>query len=225
MAAATGRRADPRPGRSAPRARARRRVPDRARRLRAGRDQAPAGRRRRASRPPERGDAEHARTALSQRRVRRRPRLPGRHRSSAASSRAPSGSTCFQDTFLVGMSPQHRLAASNGPVSLAEFADDDWIVPSIDGFLAQACRDAGFEPRVVSTTQDPLATRGLIARGIGVGWVPTLLIDDYAGVATRPLDQPHAAARHLRAAAARRTPPARQDRRRRPVGHRRAGYR
>ena len=96
----------------------------------------------------------------------------------------------LQDSFLVGMSPQHRHAGPKDPVSLAAFADDDWIVPSIDGFLAQACRDSGFEPRVVSVTQDPLATRGLIARGIGVGWVPTLLADDYPGVATRPLEQP-----------------------------------
>ena len=63
-------------------------------------------------------------------------------------------------------------------------------MPSTDGFLVKACRDAGFEPRVVSTTQDPVATRGLIARGIGVGWVPSLLIDDYAGVAIRRTDQP-----------------------------------
>jgi DNA-binding transcriptional LysR family regulator len=59
------------------------------------------------------------------------------------------------------------------PLALSEFADDDWIVPSTDGSLTQACRDAGFEPRVVMITRDPLTTRGLIARGIGVGWVPS----------------------------------------------------
>jgi DNA-binding transcriptional LysR family regulator len=64
------------------------------------------------------------------------------------------------------------------------------FVPSTDGFLIRACRDAGFEPRVVSTTRDPVATRGLIARGLGVGWVPSLLVDDYAGVAIRPLGAP-----------------------------------
>ncbi len=96
----------------------------------------------------------------------------------------------FQDTFLIGMPPQHRLAGPTHPVALSELADDDWIVPSTDGFLVNACRDAGFEPRVVSTTQDPVATRGLIARGIGVGWVPSLLIGDYAGVAIRRTDAP-----------------------------------
>src|SRR3954452_1229355 len=96
----------------------------------------------------------------------------------------------FQDAFLVGLPPEHRLAGATGPVSLAKFADDDWIVASTEGFLIQACRDAGFDPRIVATTSDPLATRGLIARGIGVGWVPSLLIDDYSGVTLRPVKDP-----------------------------------
>jgi DNA-binding transcriptional LysR family regulator len=96
----------------------------------------------------------------------------------------------FQETFLVGLPLQHRLAGATGPVSLAKFAKDDWIVPSTEGFLVQACREAGFDPRIVSTTSDPLATRGLIARGIGVGWVPSLLTDEYSGVAIRPVKDP-----------------------------------
>ena len=96
----------------------------------------------------------------------------------------------FEETFLVGLPPEHRLADATGPVSLANFAKDDWIMPSTQGFLIQACRDAGFEPRIVSTTSDPLAARGLITRGLGVGWVPGLLIDDYSGVAIRPIKDP-----------------------------------
>jgi DNA-binding transcriptional LysR family regulator len=95
----------------------------------------------------------------------------------------------LQDTFLVGLPPQHRLADAPGPVSLAELAEDDWIVASPDGFLARACRDAGFEPRIVATTSEPLATRGLVARGLGIGWVPSLLIDDYSGIAIRPVKE------------------------------------
>ena len=63
-------------------------------------------------------------------------------------------------------------------------------MPSADGFLIQACRDAGFDPRIVATTSDPLATRGLIARGLGVGWVPSLLIDEYSVVTIRPVKDP-----------------------------------
>src|SRR2546430_11642807 len=73
----------------------------------------------------------------------------------------------FQDTFLVGLPPKHRLAGATGPVSLAKFAKDDWIVPSADGLLIQACPDGGFDPRIVGATREPLGTRSLIPRGIG----------------------------------------------------------
>jgi DNA-binding transcriptional LysR family regulator len=42
----------------------------------------------------------------------------------------------------------------------------------------------------VAVTSDPLATRGLIARGLGVGWVASLLIHDYAGAVIRPVKDP-----------------------------------
>jgi DNA-binding transcriptional LysR family regulator len=96
----------------------------------------------------------------------------------------------LQDSFYVGLPPNHRLAEASRPVSLAALAKDDWIVASREGFLVQACRDAGFEPRVVATTSDPLATRGLIARGLGVGWVPGLLIGEHAGIAIRAVKDP-----------------------------------
>ena len=96
----------------------------------------------------------------------------------------------FQETFLVGLPPDHRLARSATPIPLAKLANDDWIVPSTKGFLIQACRDAGFDPRIVAVSSDPLATRGLITRGLGVGWVASLLIHDYAGAAIRPVKDP-----------------------------------
>lgn len=93
----------------------------------------------------------------------------------------------LSDTFTVGLAPDHPLAADTGPIHLSELADDDWTVPSTDGFLIQACRDAGFEPRIVSVTYDPYATRGIIARGIAVGWVPTLLCNESEGMVLRPV--------------------------------------
>jgi DNA-binding transcriptional LysR family regulator len=94
------------------------------------------------------------------------------------------------DTFLIGLPPEHRLAGPTDPISLKGLAEDDWILASTEGFLVQACREAGFDPRIVATTSEPLATRGLILRGIGVGWVPSLLAGDYAGVAIRPVREP-----------------------------------
>jgi LysR substrate binding domain-containing protein len=39
-------------------------------------------------------------------------------------------------------------------------------------------------------TSEPLATRGLILRGIGIGWLPSLLVGDDAGVAILPVKEP-----------------------------------
>ena len=66
-------------------------------------------------------------------------------------------------------------------------------MPSSDGFLIDACREAGFEPHVVAFSQEPVGTRGLIARGLGVGWVPGLFAEDTHGIVSREIDSP---ARH-----------------------------
>jgi DNA-binding transcriptional LysR family regulator len=95
----------------------------------------------------------------------------------------------MQDTFLIGLPPEHRLARTDAPVSLTQLAGDNWIFASTEGFLVQACRDVGFDPHILATTSEPLATRGLIARGLGVGWVPRLLVDEYSGIAIRPVKE------------------------------------
>jgi DNA-binding transcriptional LysR family regulator len=93
----------------------------------------------------------------------------------------------FCDTFLIGLPPDHRLAAGSEPVRLAQLAKEDWILPSTEGFLAESCREAGFEPRVIATTPDPVATHGLIARGLGVGWIPGLLSGSQSDIVVRPV--------------------------------------
>lgn len=97
----------------------------------------------------------------------------------------------IQETFLVGLPPDHPLAQGDGPLALTELADDDWILPSTEGFLIDACREAGIEPRIVAISQETVSTRGMIRRGLGVGWVPSLLADDYSHVVVvRPVDGP-----------------------------------
>jgi DNA-binding transcriptional LysR family regulator len=97
----------------------------------------------------------------------------------------------IQETFLVGLPPDHRLARDDGPLALADLAGEDWILPSTEGFLIDACREAGFEPHIVAISQETVSTRGMIQRGLGVGWVASLLADDYRHViAVRPVDGP-----------------------------------
>lgn len=94
----------------------------------------------------------------------------------------------FADSFLVGLPAGHSLAEASGPVRLEQLAQDPWVLPSPDGFLAQCCRQAGFEPDIVAISQDPIATRGIINRGLAVGWVSGLLAEDYPGVVLREVD-------------------------------------
>ena len=70
---------------------------------------------------------------------------------------------------------------------LAALADEPWVAPSGDNLIARACRAAGFEPRLVMISRDPLANRALIAQGLAVTLVPRLLAREFTGVELRPL--------------------------------------
>jgi DNA-binding transcriptional LysR family regulator len=92
----------------------------------------------------------------------------------------------LDEPFLVAMAPGHRLAGRDR-VALGDFADDPWTAPSAEHLVARACRAAGFEPRFVSITRDPLAIRALVVRGLAVTLVPRLLASELGGVVVRPL--------------------------------------
>jgi DNA-binding transcriptional LysR family regulator len=80
-------------------------------------------------------------------------------------------------------------------VSLAALAAEPWVAAHDavcrDAFV-QACRTAGFQPRVVSTTNDYAAMQGLVAGGVGVALIPRLAAGLYnrPGVVLRPLAEP-----------------------------------
>src|SRR5690349_16943658 len=59
----------------------------------------------------------------------------------------------LRERFLVALAPTHPLA-DRPAIRLADLADDDWIAGTTDGIIVTACRDAGFEPRLVSITRD-----------------------------------------------------------------------
>jgi DNA-binding transcriptional LysR family regulator len=76
---------------------------------------------------------------------------------------------------MVALLPaDHRLAGQE-EIDLRELADDPWMAPSPDGILVTACRAAGFEPRIVIQTRDPLAARAFAAAGLAVSLTPRLI--------------------------------------------------
>jgi DNA-binding transcriptional LysR family regulator len=94
----------------------------------------------------------------------------------------------LQEEFLVALPPGHRLADAP-KVALRDLAEDDWIVPSTEGFVIEACRAAGFEPHVIAVTHG-LAARGMVEQGLAVSMAPSLLAQSFRGVALRPVDGP-----------------------------------
>jgi DNA-binding transcriptional LysR family regulator len=76
----------------------------------------------------------------------------------------------LKEHFLVALPAGHRLSET-AKVALRDLADDDWIVPSSEGFIIEACRAAGFERCVIAVTHG-LAARGMVEQGLAVSMAP-----------------------------------------------------
>jgi DNA-binding transcriptional LysR family regulator len=95
----------------------------------------------------------------------------------------------LREPFLVALPPDHRLAELDA-VPLRELAGDPWTAPSDRHLIARACRAAGFEPRLISISRDPLVVRALVSQGLAVTLMPRLLAAELDGIVARPLAEP-----------------------------------
>ena len=92
--------------------------------------------------------------------------------------------------------PRAHPLAGAPEIELAGLRDDPWVQgPSATspGLIRELCRDAGFGPRIAFESDDPLATRGIVAAGLAVSLVPSLTRDDTArdrNVVVLPLRDP-----------------------------------
>jgi DNA-binding transcriptional LysR family regulator len=91
-----------------------------------------------------------------------------------------------REPFVAALPPEHPLTAHDS-IPLAALADEPWVAPSGDNLIARACRAAGFTPRLVMISRDPLANRALVTQGMAVTIMPRLLAREFTGVALRPL--------------------------------------
>jgi DNA-binding transcriptional LysR family regulator len=87
----------------------------------------------------------------------------------------------MEEPMVIVLPAGHRLARRR-VVDLADLADDPWVAPSAGGLVAQACRAAGFEPRIAFLASDPLAIRALVASGLAVTLTSRLLSGQLTGV-------------------------------------------
>lgn len=92
-----------------------------------------------------------------------------------------------REPFLVALWPGHPLAARD-TVPIAALAEQPWVAPSGEGVIARTCQAAGFTPRLVMLSRDPLANRALVAQGLAITLVPQLLAREFGGVELRPVE-------------------------------------
>ena len=157
------------------------------------------GRRTAAAAPRRRGHDPRGRPAGGARGAAARRRRPRRHVPPRRAPTAPRGRRGADCCSRSRCSPSCRAptrSPATPPIELAGLRDDPWVQgPSATspGLIRELCRDAGFEPRIAFESDDPLATRGIVAAGLAVSLVPSLTKDDTArdrNVVVLPLRDP-----------------------------------
>ncbi|WP_380283360.1 LysR family transcriptional regulator [Kitasatospora purpeofusca] len=100
----------------------------------------------------------------------------------------------YAEPFEAVLPLAHPLAAGEGPIAVADLAGEPWIGPypgnPCHDVVLLACEHAGFQPRLVHSSDDFRAVVALASAGAGVALVPrsALLGVDLARVAVRPVD-------------------------------------
>jgi DNA-binding transcriptional LysR family regulator len=87
--------------------------------------------------------------------------------------------------------PMHLLSKEAGQ-TLADHRESPWIggCERCRRDLVDACEDAGFTPRIMYTSDDPLVKQSLVAAGLGVTTIPGLALATHRvpGIETTELD-------------------------------------
>ncbi|WP_280697758.1 LysR family transcriptional regulator [Kitasatospora sp. GP82] len=105
-------------------------------------------------------------------------------------TRVPLYAEPFEAVLPLG----HPLAAGHGPVAVADLAAEPWIGPypgnPCHDVVLLACEYAGFQPRLVHSSDDFRAVVALASAGAGVALVPRSALRgvDLSLVAVRPVD-------------------------------------
>jgi DNA-binding transcriptional LysR family regulator len=95
------------------------------------------------------------------------------------------------EEFVIVACAGTNLPGDPPRVRLSDLADRDWVhftAPSgLADILDQACRSAGFQPRVSVRTEQSPSALNLVAAGLGIGLVPANVIPPlFEGIVLRP---------------------------------------
>jgi DNA-binding transcriptional LysR family regulator len=96
----------------------------------------------------------------------------------------------LSDRLQAALPATHALAARKR-LHLRELRDEGWIVGTTATLTVDACRRAGFEPRIVARTDQQNAGHAFVAAGLGVSLVTSLrLVHPAHRIAVVPLADP-----------------------------------
>jgi DNA-binding transcriptional LysR family regulator len=86
----------------------------------------------------------------------------------------------FDDQMLIVLPEGHPLALRPS-IAMDELAGEPWLLGDVAGtcpdsnIVLRACQDAGFEPRVEYSSEDYNAVQGMVAAGMGVALIPSMV--------------------------------------------------
>ncbi|TWD80211.1 DNA-binding transcriptional LysR family regulator [Kribbella amoyensis] len=99
----------------------------------------------------------------------------------------------YAEPFVAVLPPTHPAARSEA-VDLTDLADDDWVMTSVGNPIRDvvllACEQAGFQPRIVHTSDDFRSVAALVSADAGVSLVPQLALPQRTSAAILPLAAP-----------------------------------
>jgi DNA-binding transcriptional LysR family regulator len=102
------------------------------------------------------------------------------------------------DEFVAALPVDHRHAAGEGELGLAELAGDPWvwipreIAPGYHDEVVAACRRAGFSPDARHQANSIATQLAMVSSGIGVAIAPALTTIDRGDLVVRRLRRPPA---------------------------------
>lgn len=84
----------------------------------------------------------------------------------------------FDDPMYVALPVTHPLAR-RPQVRIGDFCEEEWMLGTTDRcpdarLFADACRTAGFEPKLTFQNDDYAAIAGFVAAGVGIAMIPDL---------------------------------------------------
>jgi DNA-binding transcriptional LysR family regulator len=101
----------------------------------------------------------------------------------------------FDDPMYIALPERHPLATRRR-IRLADFREEEWMLGTTDRcpdarLFADACREAGFEPKLTFQNDDYAAIAGFVAAGVGIAMIPDLAATSVRDdIVLRSLDGP-----------------------------------